>query len=227
MFSDNFNITDYKKVIRVEKISPVKKVNQTKSFEKDSNWKNAMELTKQAMSSFGKDVYEKEEKQKIGGIDLDQVLFTYDKVVVEQSQKQTVGEKVDKHIEKQWKSHKSDYAYLADENGIIEYKGSVFLYNSIEDVITLGDMTNEDDVLNITLSGGTVLRVNRDNIDDLVKAIGMFKPEDIKKIVEAIATDAKAKSKPIEVDKKVADTYEEIFDKKNGIRKRKRENEED
>ena len=35
--------------------------------------------------------------------------------------------------------------------------------------------------------------------------------------MEAIATDAKAKSKPIEVEKKIADAYEEMFDKKDFV----------
>lgn len=141
-----------------------------------------MELAKRTTTSFGKDTYEKEEQQKIGGIDLEKFLFTYDKTAVGSSQNQVVGDKVDKHIEEEWKNHKSGYSYLADENGIIEYNGTVFSYNSKEDVITLGDMERE---------------------------------EDVKKIMEAIATDAKAKSKPIEVEKKIADTYEEMFDKKD------------
>lgn len=215
MFLDNINITSCKKVEGIEKVSPVKRGNQAKILEQDLNWKNSMELAKRTTTSFGKDTYEKEEQQKIGGIDLEKFLFTYDKTAVGPSQNQVVGDKVDKHIEEEWKNHKSGYSYLADENGIIEYNGTVFSYNSKEDVITLGDMEREEDVLNITLSGGTVLRVNRNNFDDLVKSIGMFKPEDVKKIMEAIATDAKAKSKPIEVEKKIADTYEEMFDKKD------------
>ncbi len=42
--------------------------------------------------------------------------------------------------------------------------------------------------------------VNRDNIDQLAKAIGMFSPEDINRIMKAISTDAKARSKKIEIE---------------------------
>lgn len=43
-----------------------------------------------------------------------------------------------------------------------------------------------EDGVNIPLSGGGSLQVNRDNIDALSKAIGMFSPEDVKRILEAL-----------------------------------------
>ena len=72
--------------------------------------------------------------------------------------------------------------------------------------ICLGDMSNPKDVLNIPLSGGGSLRVNRDNIDDLAKAIGMFSPEDVNLILRAIAQDAQSSR-----------TLNEIEDQKNRI----------
>lgn len=53
-------------------------------------------------------------------------------------------------------------------------------------------MSNPKNVINIPLSKGGCLRVNRDNIGDLAKAISMFSSEDIGRIMRAIAQDKKA-----------------------------------
>lgn len=94
------------------------------------------------------------------------------------------------------------YGYLA-KNGVIEYNGVIFVCDEIHNAICLGDMTDESKVLNIPLSEGGCLKVNRDNINDLAKAISMFSPEDIKRIMEAIATDAKCQQMQQEMDETV------------------------
>ena len=91
------------------------------------------------------------------------------------------------------------YGYLA-KNGVIEYNGVVFVCDEIHNAICLGDMTDESNVLSIPLSEGGCLKVNCDNISDLAKAISMFSPEDIKRIMEAIATDAKCQQMQQEMD---------------------------
>lgn len=91
------------------------------------------------------------------------------------------------------------YGYLA-KNGVIEYNGVIFVCDEIHNAICLGDMTDEKNVLSIPLTEGGCLKVNRDNISDLTKAISMFSPEDIKKIMEAIATDAKCQQMQQEMD---------------------------
>jgi len=91
------------------------------------------------------------------------------------------------------------YGYLA-KNGVIEYKGVIFVCDEIHNAICLGDMTEESEVLSIPLTEGGCLKVNRDNISDLAKAISMFSPEDIKRIMEAIATDAKCQQMQQEMD---------------------------
>lgn len=88
---------------------------------------------------------------------------------------------------------KVPYGYLA-KDGVITYKGVTFVCDEKTNSICLGDMSNEKNVLNIPLSGGGCLRVNRDNIGDLSKAIGMFSPEDVNRILRAIAQDAKIQS---------------------------------
>ncbi len=84
------------------------------------------------------------------------------------------------------------YSYLADDSGMIEYNGVVFFCDDEHNTISLGDVSNPKDVITVPLSGGGCLKVNRNNIDDLSKAIGMFCPEDINRILRALAKDAKA-----------------------------------
>ena len=91
------------------------------------------------------------------------------------------------------------YGYLA-KNGVIEYNGVIFVCDEVHNAICLGDMTDESEVISIPLTEGGCLKVNRDNISDLAKAISMFSPEDIRRIMEAIATDAKCQQMQQEMD---------------------------
>lgn len=88
---------------------------------------------------------------------------------------------------------KAPYSYLADENGNIVYKGVTFVCDFKKNQLCLGDMSNPKNVINIPLAKGGCLRVNRDNIGQLAKAISMFSAEDIGRIMRAIAQDNKAK----------------------------------
>lgn len=86
---------------------------------------------------------------------------------------------------------KAPYSYLADESGTIVYKGVTFFCDDEKGQICLGDMSNPKNVINIPLAKGGCLRVNRENIGDLAKAISMFSAEDIGRIMRAIAQDKK------------------------------------
>ena len=86
------------------------------------------------------------------------------------------------------------------ETGVISYNGVVFVPDSQKNAICLGDMSNEDNILTIPLSKGGSLRVNRNNIDQLGKAIDMFSPEDIRRIMEAISLDAKVQKEKAEIE---------------------------
>lgn len=88
---------------------------------------------------------------------------------------------------------KVPYGYLA-KDGVIVYNGVTFVCDEKTNSICLGDMTNKKNVLNIPLSGGGHLKVNRDNLGDLAKAIGMFCPEDVNRILRAIHLDTKIQS---------------------------------
>lgn len=101
---------------------------------------------------------------------------------------------------------KAPYSYLADENGMIDYKGVTFFCDYEKNQITLGDMSDKNNVITVPLSGGGFLKVHRNNIDDLVKAIDMFSPQDMTRILQAIAQD-----------KKVREMQQEIDDMVNGI----------
>ena len=94
------------------------------------------------------------------------------------------------------------YGYLA-KNGMIEYNGVIFVCDEQHNAICLGDMTNPKDVITIPLTEGGTLKVNRNSVNDLSKAISMFSPEDIRRIMEAIATDTKCRQMQQEMDETV------------------------
>lgn len=91
------------------------------------------------------------------------------------------------------------YSYLA-KDGIIDYKGVIFVCDTEHKALRLGDTSDPKKCLNIPLSGGGSLIVNRDNIGDLSKAIGMFSPEDVNLILRAIAEDAKIQQMKQQID---------------------------
>ena len=110
------------------------------------------------------------------------------------------------------------YEYMA-ENGMISYKGVDFICDTEKNAICLGDMSNRSDVLTIPLENGGSLMVNRNNLGDLAQAISMFTPEDIKRIMCAIADDNKAQEaqKELEDDENSIgnDAEEKIFGDEN------------
>ena len=108
----------------------------------------------------------------------------------------TRGVRLVRHIEGK---DKVPYGEMA-EDGVIEYNGVTFVCDYEHNRLTLGDTTNKEDCINIPLYGGGSLLVNRDNIDALSKAIGMFSPEDMKRILEALARDNKIQQMKKELD---------------------------
>ena len=91
-------------------------------------------------------------------------------------------------MEKEFKLETAPYSGMA-ENGMICYKGVVFTCDTENNRICLGDTTDLKKCINIPLAGGGSLPVNRDNLDEISRAIGMFSPEDVNKIMAAIETD--------------------------------------
>lgn len=91
------------------------------------------------------------------------------------------------------------YQALA-KDGIIEYNGVTFVCDFEHNQITLGDVSNKKDCITVALSEGGSLVVNRDNLSDLSKAVGMFSPEDVNRILRAITLDNKVRQMQQELD---------------------------
>lgn len=104
---------------------------------------------------------------------------------------------------------KAPYYHLSD-NGIINYNGVTFVCDTEHNQLHLGDTSNPKNCLTISLSGGGSLVVNRDNIDQLAKAISMFSPEDVNLIMRALHTDAKAQQMLEEIEDEECSVGEKI-----------------
>ena len=116
---------------------------------------------------------------------------------------------------------KVPYGEMA-ENGVIEYNGVVFVCDYDHNRLTLGDTSNEKDCINIPLSGGGSLLVNRNNIDALSKAIGMFSPEDVNRILRALdkaaetdpaGTAGEPEKEDLSLMEQIREKMQEIYDK--------------
>lgn len=97
-------------------------------------------------------------------------------------------------------SHKNSnvpYGEFA-QDGVIIYNGVTFVCDERTNSICLGDVSDKSKVLNIALSDGGCLKVNRDNIGDLSACVGMFSSEDLNLIMRAIAQDKKAQEMQLE-----------------------------
>lgn len=94
---------------------------------------------------------------------------------------------------------KAPYSYLA-EDGMIVYNGTVFVCDDEKNRITLGDVSDRNQCINIPLAKGGSLLVNRDCIGSLMKAIGMFSPEDKVRIMKAVSLDNKIQEMKMEID---------------------------
>lgn len=94
---------------------------------------------------------------------------------------------------------KAPYSNLA-KDGIIDYNGVIFVCDYEHNALCLGDVSNPKDVIYVPLANGGTLQVNRDNIGDLSKAIGMFSPEDVNRILRAISKDAQCQKNLMEID---------------------------
>ena len=103
----------------------------------------------------------------------------------------------------------TEYSPLASEDGTITYNGVMYICDDNNKCISLGDMSDSSNVLSIPLSGGGTLQVNRDNYGDLARSIGMFSPEDVNRIMRAIAEDVKCQQKQLEIEEKMSVGEEE------------------
>lgn len=112
------------------------------------------------------------------------------------------------------------YASLADENGIIEYEGAVFTVDYESNSICLGDCSPGADYLTISLpDSGGCLKVNRDNIGQLMKAISMFSPKDRWAIIRAVSTDNYCERVKAEMEKEEDSEFSDVVTSQYSITK--------
>lgn len=78
------------------------------------------------------------------------------------------------------------YFQYADETGIIDYNGIIFYCDSSADTLKLGDCSNPSDCIQISLTDGGSLMVNRNNLDQLYDALPFFSPEDMLIILQVL-----------------------------------------
>lgn len=110
------------------------------------------------------------------------------------------------------------YGYMAEDGASsFEYNGVTFGIDNNTKTLSLGDVSDEKNTLTIPLSGGGTFKVNRNNYDELAKAIGMFSPEDVKRIMHAMAQDAKARTAENEVEEEKNNTYGKMVDGQSGV----------
>lgn len=165
-----------------------------------------------------------EEKIQIGGNaytneEWDKVLEKYDKAHMEI--KSEIEEEIEERVEEQisneqlvelLKDREFDpfglssrgngnvpYSHLA-KDGIIAYNGAVFVCDEEKNALLLGDCSDMKNCIRVSLEDGGSLIVNRDNLGELSSAISMFSPEDIRRILCAIADDKKIQSTQKEID---------------------------
>ena len=112
-----------------------------------------------------KERFEKRDKEK-------EIQQFYEKMKMAEQYKKPQAEKltIQKHLDGE---DIAPYSYLA-EDGVITYNGVSFFCDYENNAITLGDMSDEKNVITVQLENGGCLKVNSDNIEDLSKAIAMF-----------------------------------------------------
>lgn len=138
-----------------------------------------------------KERFEKRDKEK-------EIQQFYEKLEMSERYKKPQGEKlsIQRHLDGE---DNAPYSCLAVD-GVITYNGVSFLCDYEHNAITLGDMSDEKNVITVQLEKGGCLKVNRDNIEDLSRAIAMFSPEDIRRILVALQQDAKVRQMQQEIE---------------------------
>lgn len=105
------------------------------------------------------------------------------------------------HFKTEEKMNTNVYFERANGRNEIEYKGVTFVCDRATNELKLGNCSNPDKCIRVPLAGGGTLVVNRNNIDDLARAIGMFSPEDKANIMRAIQSDRIAQKALSEIEK--------------------------
>lgn len=101
----------------------------------------------------------------------------------------------------------------------IVYNGVTFLCDSKRHTISLGDVSNPKNVINIPLADGGTLLVNRNEVGSLAKAIGMFSAEDVGRILRALEEDKQIQKNQLTIEEEENQTMERMVSgqRKDGI----------
>ena len=163
---------------------------------------DVLEVYKEIAVQDGKDNLERadkerEENRSMWLDDISKLMQMGQTFVAEKINSENIQEK--KQEQELLKNNKNEYFALGDGVNII-YNGVCFNCNLQDNSITLGDMSDPSEVIIIPLAKGGTLRVNRKNIGELGKAIGMFSPEDIRRILVALQQDAKVRQMQQEIE---------------------------
>ena len=93
---------------------------------------------------------------------------------------------------------------LADETGILNYRGTKFTCDYKSNALKLGDCSDLKNCIRNALVGGGSLVVNKDSIDGLINAISMFSPEDVESILRALQKERMKQKALNEKEEKIA-----------------------
>lgn len=107
-------------------------------------------------------------------------------------------------------AYTNTYFRLADETGVINYNGTIFTCDYKSNALKLGDCSNLRNCIQIALSGGGSLIVNKDNIDELINAISMFSSEDVARILRTVQKERMRQKALNETKEKIASELIEI-----------------
>jgi len=97
----------------------------------------------------------------------------------------------------------------------IVYNGVVFDCDPEHHAISLGDVSNPRNVINIPLEDGGVLLVNRNEVGSLAKAIGMFSAEDVWRILRALEEDKQIQRNQYAIEEEENQTMEDMVSETN------------
>lgn len=199
LFSERSGMLD---VSAASGTKPDKSMNDKKWDEYLKKVDNVLEVYKQVAVQDGKENLERADKEREENRaawleDVSKLMQMGQTFVAEKLNNEKIQER--QQEQELLKSNRNEYFALGDGSSII-YKGVCFVCNEEDNSISLGDMSDPSEVITIPLSGGGTLKVNRDNIGELGKAIGMFSPEDIGNILRAIAEDKKAQETKLEIE---------------------------
>lgn len=100
--------------------------------------------------------------------------------------------------------YKNEYFNRAVDGCIVQ-NGVLFTCDYKTDTLCLGDCSDKRSCIQVELENGGSLMVNRDNLEDLTRAISLFSPEDQSRIMAAIQRDKMAKHNLDKIEEEISE----------------------